>query len=99
MKPAIKRAGNPTSETLDPFEELRFFRASVYRCPKRHADALFELADSILMTSGSVSSPVHLSLAPVHRRGWGSLYAALREAGAGGGLRSGSRARRPGRAS
>ena len=23
--------------------------------------------------------PPHLSIAPVHRRGWGSLYAALRE--------------------
>lgn len=42
----------------------------------RRADALFELADAAL-TAGSVPSPVHLSLAPVHRRGWGSLYAAL----------------------
>ena len=39
-------------------------------------DALFELADAAL-TAGSVPSPVHLSLAPVYRRGWGSLYAAL----------------------
>jgi hypothetical protein len=42
----------------------------------RRADALFELTDAIL-TAGSVPSPVHLSLAAVHRRGWGSLYAAL----------------------
>lgn len=39
-------------------------------------DALFELTDALL-AAGSVPSPVHLSLAGVHRRGWGSLYAAL----------------------
>jgi len=42
----------------------------------RRVDALFELTDAIL-TAGSVPSPPHLSLAAVHRRGWGSLYAAL----------------------
>ena len=36
-----------------------------------------ELADAIL-TAGTVPSPVHLSLAAVHRRSWSSLYAALR---------------------
>jgi len=30
-----------------------------------------------LLTAGPVPSPVHLSLATAHRRGWGSLYAAL----------------------
>ncbi len=30
-----------------------------------------------LSTAGPVPSPPHLSLAAVHRRGWGSLYAAL----------------------
>lgn len=30
-----------------------------------------------ILTAGSVPSPPHLSLAPIHRRGWGSLYAAL----------------------
>lgn len=29
------------------------------------------------MTTGTVASPPHLSLTPIHRRGWGSLYAAL----------------------
>lgn len=43
----------------------------------RRADALFELADAMLTTDAGVSSPVHLSLAAVHRRRWGSLYAAL----------------------
>jgi len=30
-----------------------------------------------LLTTGPTLSPAHLSLAPSHRRGWGSLYAAL----------------------
>jgi DDE superfamily endonuclease len=42
---------------------------------RRRADALFELTDTLLST-GPTLSPAHLSLAPVHRRGWGSLYAA-----------------------
>jgi len=57
-------------------DALRAFRDSFYRCFGRRADALFELTDALL-TAGTVPSPVHLSLAPVHRRGWGSLYAAL----------------------
>ncbi len=59
-----------------PLDGLHTFRNSLYRCFGRRADALFELADALL-TAGAVPSPVHLSLAPVHRRGWGSLYAAL----------------------
>lgn len=58
------------------FSTLRTFRDSFYRCFSRRADALFELTDALL-TAGSVPSPPHLSLAAVHRRGWGSLYAAL----------------------
>jgi DDE superfamily endonuclease len=57
-------------------QSLCAFRDSFYRCLDRRADALFELTDAIL-TAGSVPSPPHLSLAAVHRRGWGSLYAAL----------------------
>ena len=55
---------------------LTQFRAAVYAAFDRRRDALFELLDSLL-TAGPVASPVHLSLEPVHRRGWGSLYAAL----------------------
>jgi hypothetical protein len=55
---------------------LRAFRGQFYGCLRQRADALFELTDSLL-TAGTVSSPVHLSLELVHRRGWGSLYAAL----------------------
>jgi len=61
-----------------PLNDLRTFRDSLYRCFERRADALFELADALLTAAGSVPSPVHLSLVPAHRRGWGSLYAALR---------------------
>ncbi len=55
---------------------LRDFRNDVYACCTRRGDALFELVDALL-TAGAVPSPVHLSLVPSHRRGWGSLYAAL----------------------
>jgi hypothetical protein len=57
-------------------DSLRAFRNSLYRGFDRRADALFEVTDALL-SAGSVPSPVHLSLTAVHRRGWGSLYAAL----------------------
>ncbi len=55
---------------------LRDFRDDLYACCFRRADALFELADALL-AAGPLPSPVHLSGEPAHRRGWGSLYAAL----------------------
>ncbi len=61
------------SSVLDAF---RAFRSSLYDCLYRRADALFELTDALL-TAETVPSPVHLSLQPSHRRGWGSLYNAL----------------------
>lgn len=63
--------------SIDPYEILRKFREAFYACLRRRSDALFELSDAVL-TAGSVHSPPHLSLERVHRRGWGSLYAALR---------------------
>lgn len=60
--------------SLDP---LRTFRRDVYACFSRRADALFEITDSLL-TADPGAAPIHLSLAPTHRRGWGSFYAALR---------------------
>lgn len=66
--------------TLDdsgsPVNWLGVFRESLYAYLR--ADALFELADTVLM-AGSAPSPVHLSLRPVRRRGWGSHYAALKK--------------------
>lgn len=57
---------------------LRDFRDDFYLCLDRRADALFELTDARL-TAGPLPSLAHLSCAPAHRRGWGSLYAALAE--------------------
>src|SRR5215218_3816454 len=55
---------------------LRGFRGELYRCLGRRRDALFELVDGLLAAESMPSLP-HLSLLPVHRRGWGSVYAAL----------------------
>jgi hypothetical protein len=56
---------------------LQAFRRSLYECLDRRTDALFELTDAILTADAAVPSPAHLSLQVSHRRGWGSLYAAL----------------------
>jgi hypothetical protein len=64
-------------EPFAPLDALRAFRGSLYGCFDRRADALFELGDAVLTAAQMVPSPVHLSLEPAHRRGWGSLYAAL----------------------
>jgi DDE superfamily endonuclease len=60
-----------------PHDALRAFRRSFYECLYRRKDALFELTDAILSANAVAPSPVHLSLQPAHRRGWGSFYAAL----------------------
>jgi hypothetical protein len=65
---------------IDPatFHGLRACRASVSRRFGARRDALFELLDAATV-AGLVPSLAHLSLEAVHRRGWGSLYAALAE--------------------
>jgi hypothetical protein len=55
---------------------LRSFREEAFRCLGRRRDALFELVDALL-AAGAMPSLPHLSLQPIHRRGWGSVYAAL----------------------
>lgn len=60
----------------DSLALLHAFRADLYACLGPRRDALFELSDALL-TGGPVPSPAYLSLEAVHRRGWGSLYAAL----------------------
>ncbi len=62
---------------MEPSDALQTFRRSLYECLPRRSDALFELADAILTADGTAPSPAHLSLQASHRRGWGSLYAAL----------------------
>src|SRR5829696_7392856 len=65
-------------DSPDPLAALRTFRDALYACFDRRADALAELADALL-TAAPASSLPHLSLAPGHRRGWGSVYDALAE--------------------
>jgi DDE superfamily endonuclease len=62
----------PTS----PIAQLQTFRAQLHACFFRRADALFELGDALLCAQAVPSLP-HLSLEPIHQRGWGSTYAAL----------------------
>ena len=57
---------------------LHTFRADLYGCFSRRADALFELVDALLAAE-SVTSLAHLSFQAPHRRGWGSIYDALAE--------------------
>ena len=65
-------------DTPAPLAALSAFRRDLYSGFTRRADALFELVDAILAAE-SIPSLAHLSLAPLHRRGWGSAYAALAE--------------------
>lgn len=62
---------------MEPSDALLSFRNSFYECLHRRSDALFELTDAILSADAAAPAPVHLSLQPAHRRGWGSCYAAL----------------------
>src|SRR5215213_2678680 len=57
---------------------LQAFRAAVYAALGARRDALFEALDAAT-TVGSVPSLPYLSLTALHRRRWGSLYAALAE--------------------
>jgi hypothetical protein len=60
-------------------EALRRFRGDLHGCLTRRADALFELADTLVAGHAvGTAPPPHLSLEPVFRRGWGSTYGALR---------------------
>ncbi|WP_405181033.1 transposase [Nocardia sp. NBC_01377] len=57
--------------------DLSGFREEFYRCLTSRSDALFELADAVLCADGPVRSLPELSLVGEHRRGHGSVYAAL----------------------
>jgi hypothetical protein len=59
-----------------PLAPLRRFRDALYAGFDRRADALFEVVDALLAATPGLSLP-HLSLVPLHRRGWGSVYDAL----------------------
>jgi hypothetical protein len=64
------------AEPTSPLAQLRAFRAELHACYTRRADALLELGDALLCAEAFSSLP-HLSLEPVHQRGWGSTYAAV----------------------
>lgn len=64
-------------DTVTALGQLSAFRREFYSCLSRRADALFEVTDAVLCLDGPVRSLVEISLAAEHRRGHGSLYAAL----------------------
>ncbi|MEU1953417.1 transposase [Nocardia rhamnosiphila] len=57
--------------------DLSGFRREFYQCLLRRADAAFDLVDAVLCADGPVRSLPELSLIGEHRRGHGSVYAAL----------------------
>ncbi len=59
------------------FDKLKQFRQSAYMLLGKGKDTIFDLMDAVL-TSPRVNSFVELSLSPVFRRTWSSLYAGLR---------------------
>lgn len=54
------------------------FRQASYRCLGKAKDALFELSDALMLTP-SAPSLAHLSLSPLFRRKWPSVYEALQD--------------------
>lgn len=59
-------------------ENLRRFRQQSYEALGKAKDAVFELMDAVLLTR-SPSSFVELSLCPVFRRKWSSIYEGLED--------------------
>lgn len=64
--------------TMSHFAKLREFRHKVYALMRNGRDALFDLMDAVLV-SRSVCSFAELSVSPVCRRQWSSLYEALQD--------------------
>jgi hypothetical protein len=62
---------------VEGLPDLSAFRAELRACLSKRGDALFELADAMLCTSGPVRSPVELSLEPEFNRQHSSVYDAL----------------------
>ena len=60
------------------FTKLQAFRQAAYACLGNGRAALFDLADAVLVTP-AVNSFAELACAPVFRRRWASLYAALQD--------------------
>ncbi len=64
--------------TMNNFDKLQEFRHKAYTLMGNGRDALFDLIDAVLV-SRSVYSFAELSLSPVFRRRWSSLYEALQD--------------------
>jgi len=60
------------------FTKLIEFRQAAYQCLGQARDAQFELSDAVLL-SGAVSGFAALSLSPVFRRKWPSVYEAIQD--------------------
>jgi hypothetical protein len=63
---------------MSHFAKLREFRHKAYALMRNGRDALFDLMDAVLV-SRSVYSFAELSVSPVFRRQWPSLYEALQD--------------------
>lgn len=63
---------------MTSLDNLKQFRNDIYKRLGNGRDALFDLMDAVI-TTRSVSSFVELSLSPVFRREWPSIYAALQD--------------------
>src|SRR5438132_4991867 len=70
-----------TSQSADKqLNNLIEFRQAAYECLGKARDAQFELADALMLTpSPSPHSLAYLSLCPIFRRRWPSLYEALQD--------------------
>ena len=66
----------PISDVMKSVAELQRFRKGAYGLLGNGRDALFDLMDAVI-TSRSVPSFAELSLSPVFRRQWSSLYKTL----------------------
>lgn len=64
--------------TMITIDKLKQFRSCVYTILGNGKDTLFDLMDAVLVTRG-VKSFVELSLSPVFRRKWSSIYEVLED--------------------
>jgi hypothetical protein len=72
----VKNVSKPL--TMSNFDKLRDLRHKAYALMGNGRDALFDLMDAVLV-SRSLASFAELSLSPVFRRQWPSLYEALQD--------------------
>lgn len=63
---------------MDVFAQLKEFRQAAYKCLCRAKDAAWELMDAILLTRNAYSL-ADLSMCPVFRRQWPSIYEAIQD--------------------